>query len=262
MTEARRRRSGRIRARVRSARALLGFDRHDEERLGPRTELPHGVAIIMDGNARWAREHHIPIAAGHREGARALKRVVRAASDLGIRELTVFSFSTENWSRPEDEVNDLMSLFSELIDRETDELKRENVRMRFIGRIADLPEGLRERIATSEASTADNDGLTLFVAMNYGARSEIVDAARRFVAAHGEEGGEEEFAAVMSQTGPSDPELLIRTSGEQRLSNFLLWQCAYSELYFSPRLWPDFTPADLEAALDHYAQCQRRFGAR
>lgn len=216
----------------------------------------------MDGNARWARENHLPIAAGHREGAKALKRIVRAASDLGVRDLTVFSFSTENWARPEDEVNDLMSLFSELIDRETDELNRENVRMRFIGRIGDLPEGLRERIAMSEKSTAGNDGLNLHVAMNYGARSEIVDAARRFVGRHGDSGGDEQFAEIMRETGPPDPELLIRTSGEQRMSNFLLWQCAYSELYFTPKLWPDFTPEDLEAAFDHYAQCQRRFGAR
>ncbi len=247
---------------MQSVRALLGLDRHDERRRGSQNELPHGVAIIMDGNARWAREHHLPIAAGHREGAKALKRIVRAASDMGIRELTVFSFSTENWSRPEDEVNDLMSLFIELIDRETDELNRENVRMRFIGRLRELPRGLQDRIAQSEASTADNDGLRLFVAMNYGARSEIVDAARRFVARHGDEGGEEEFSAVMAESGMSDPELLIRTSGEQRLSNFLLWQCAYAELYFSDRLWPDFTPEDLEAAVAHYAQCQRRFGAR
>ncbi len=216
----------------------------------------------MDGNARWAREHHLPIAAGHREGARALKRVVRAASDLGIEDLTVFSFSTENWARPEEEVNDLMSLFIELIDRETDELNQENVRMRFIGRLGDLPDDLQRRIALSEESTGTNTGLNLFVAMNYGARGEIVDAARRFVARYGEEGGEAEFADVMAENGLRDPELLIRTSGEQRLSNFLLWQCAYAELYFSPRLWPDFTPEDLEEALDHYAQCQRRFGAR
>lgn len=216
----------------------------------------------MDGNARWAREHHLPIAAGHREGARALKRVVRAASDLGIEDLTVFSFSTENWARPEEEVNDLMSLFIELIDRETDELNRENVRMRFIGRLGDLPDDLQRRIALSEESTGTNTGLNLFVAMNYGARGEIVDAARRFVARYGEEGGEEEFAAVIAENGLRDPELLIRTSGEQRLSNFLLWQCAYAELHFSPRLWPDFTPEDLQEALDHYAQCQRRFGAR
>lgn len=240
----------------------MGMDRHDERRRGPQNEVPRGIAIIMDGNARWAREHRRPIAAGHREGAKALKRIVRAASDMGVEELTVFSFSTENWSRPEDEVNDLMSLFSELIDRETDELNRENVRMRFIGRLRDLPDELQERIATSEESTAGNDGLRLFVAMNYGARSEIVDAARRFVARYGDEGGEEEFSSVMAESGLRDPELLIRTSGEQRLSNFLLWQCAYSELYFSPRLWPDFTPEDLEDAIAHYAQCQRRFGAR
>lgn len=204
----------------------------------------------------------MPVAVGHREGAKALKRIVRAASDRGIEELTVFSFSTENWARPEDEVNDLMELFSELIDRETEELTRQNVRMRFIGRREELPGPLQERIRWSEESTRHNTGLTLFVAMNYGARNEIVSAARRFLDQHGDDGTEEDFAAIIGESGPRDPELLIRTSGEQRLSNFLLWQCAYAELYFSQRLWPDFTPEDLDAALVHYAGCQRRFGAR
>jgi len=225
-------------------------------------DVPVSVAIIMDGNARWAQRRRLPIAAGHRAGAQALKRVVRAASDAGIEDLTVFSFSTENWSRPEPEVSDLLGLFSELIDRETSELDAENVRMRFIGRLDDLPDELRRRIMWSQERTAGNTGLNLFVAMNYGGRSEIVDAARRFTAEVGADGDEHDFSRMMYGPELRDPELVIRTSGEQRLSNFLLWQAAYAELYFSDKLWPEFTPQDLDAALAHYAGCQRRFGAR
>lgn len=249
--------------RLRSARALFGLGANERShQTGEPVELPTSVAIIMDGNARWAREHRLPIAAGHREGAKALKRVVRAASDLGIADLTVFSFSTENWARPQDEVRDLMSLFIELIDRETDELNAENVRMRFIGRLDELPDELQRRIETSQSLTGTNTGLNLYVAMNYGSRGEIVDAARRFVAEFGDGGTEADFGRMMYAPGMRDPELVIRTSGEQRLSNFLLWQGAYAELYFSDKLWPDWGPADLDAALAHYAGCQRRFGAR
>lgn len=252
-----------ILSRLRSARALRGLQSHERPRhRWSEGDLPTSVAIIMDGNARWAREHHVPVAVGHREGAKALKRIVRHASDLGIGDLTVFSFSTENWARPEDEVQDLMALFTELIDRETSELTSENVRMRFIGRLDELPGELRERIEWSHATTAGNTGLNLFVAMNYGSRGEIVDAARRFVARFGNNGTEEDFGSLLYAPNLRDPELLIRTSGEQRLSNFLLWQSAYSELFFSDKLWPDWGPQDLESALDHYAGCQRRFGAR
>lgn len=216
----------------------------------------------MDGNARWARARRLPVAVGHREGAKALKSVVRHASDRGIRDLTVFSFSTENWARPQDEVDDLMELFIELIDRETDELNAENVRMRFVGRLDELPAPLRERIDSSQQTTAANTGLNLFVAMNYGSRGEIIDAAKRFVAIHGMTGTEEDFESLLYAPQMRPPELLIRTSGEQRLSNFLLWQCAYAELYFTDTLWPDWGPADLDAALEHYSRCQRRFGAR
>ena len=250
-----------LRTRWRSARALLRL-KGDPASAGVSRDVPVSVAIIMDGNARWAQRRHLPVAAGHRAGAQALKRVVRAASDIGIEDLTVFSFSTENWARPEEEVTDLLGLFTELIDRETDELDTENVRMRFIGRIDGLPESLRARIAWSEERTAANTGLNLFVAMNYGGRSEIIDAARRFVADAAPEAGEEDFGRYLYDAELRDPELVIRTSGEQRLSNFLLWQAAYAELYFSDRLWPDFTPDDLDAALAHYAGCQRRFGAR
>lgn len=249
--------------RLRSARALFGLRANERPASDAVSrDLPTSVAIVMDGNARWAQKRRLPIAAGHREGAKALKRVVRAASDLGIEDLTVFSFSTENWSRPEDEVRDLMELFSELIDRETNELNRENVRMRFVGRLSALPEQLQQRIDWSQRTTAANTGLNLFVAMNYGSRGEIVDAARRFVAEFGDGGDEDDFGRLLYAPALRDPELLIRTSGEQRLSNFLLWQSAYAELYFSPKLWPDFGPEDLDAALAHYAGCQRRFGAR
>lgn len=252
-----------LRMRWRSARALLrlgtGEQAHDE---GVSRDIPVSVAIIMDGNARWAQRRRLPVAAGHRAGAQALKRVVRAASDAGIEDLTVFSFSTENWSRPEEEVTDLLGLFIELIDRETTELNAENVRMRFIGRVDALPAELQARIAWSQECTASNTGLNLFVAMNYGGRSEIVDAARRFVAEAGPDADDQEFGRFMYDADLRDPELVIRTSGEQRLSNFLLWQGAYAELYFCDRLWPDFTPDDLGEALAHYAGCQRRFGAR
>jgi undecaprenyl diphosphate synthase len=252
-----------IRTRLRTARSVLGLGRAArQERPAGLTEVPASVAIIMDGNGRWARERHLPVGAGHRAGARALKRVVRAAGDAGIKDLTVFSFSTENWSRPLDEVEDLMGLFCELIDREVPELHAERVRIRFIGRCDDLDDALRAKIAEAEALTAGNDGMALFIAMNYGGRQEIIDAARRFAVECGPEAGEAEFAAMLYDPDLRDPELVIRTSGEQRLSNFLLWQSAYAELHFSPRLWPDFTPEDLELALADYARRHRRFGGR
>jgi undecaprenyl diphosphate synthase len=249
--------------RLRTARTVLGLGRMSQaERPAGPTEVPSSIAIIMDGNGRWARERHLPVGAGHRAGARALKRVVRHASDSGVRDLTVFSFSTENWTRPEGEVGDLMGLFVELIERELPELHEERVQMRFIGRCDELSDALRAQIAEAEETTAANDGMRLFVAMNYGGRTEIVDAARRFAAECGPEAGEAEFARCLYGAEMRDPELVIRTSGEQRLSNFLLWQSAYAELYFSPRLWPDFGPEDLEEAIAEYGRRHRRFGGR
>ena len=249
--------------RLRTARSVLGLGRVPRlERPAGLTEVPESIAIIMDGNGRWARERHLPVGAGHRAGAKALKRVVRAASDAGVKHLTVFSFSTENWTRPDSEVGDLMGLFCELIDREVPELNAENVQMRFIGRLGELDPDLRERIAAAEAETAANTGLRLFVAMNYGGRREIADAARRFAAECGPEAGEAEFAQYLYAPELRDPELVIRTSGEQRLSNFLLWQSAYAELHFSDRLWPDFGPEDLEQAMAEYGRRHRRFGGR
>lgn len=224
--------------------------------------VPESVAIIMDGNGRWARRRRLPTAAGHRAGARALRRVVRAAGDMGVRDLTVFSFSTENWNRPRDEVDDLMVLFSELIDREVPDLDAEGVSIRFIGRLAELDPSLRAKISEAEARTARHERMRLFIAMNYGGRAEIVDAARRFASEAGPDAPDDDFGQFMYAPDMRDPELIIRTSGEQRLSNFLLWQSAYAELVFSDRLWPDFGAEDLERAFDDYASRARRFGAR
>ncbi len=215
------------------------------------------VAIIMDGNARWATERGLPVLAGHRQGAKALKQTVRNAVELGIEELTVYAFSTENWTRPRDEVDGLMAMFAELIESETPELDEQGVRMRFIGRRDAVSADLRDRMTWAERETGGNDRMTLFVAFNYGGRAEILDAAERY-----DGGGEEEFAKLLYAPEMNDPDLLIRTSGERRLSNYLLWQCAYSELVFSDALWPDFAKDDLAAALDEFAARERRFGAR
>jgi undecaprenyl diphosphate synthase len=215
------------------------------------------VAVIMDGNGRWASERGLPVLAGHRQGAKTLKQIVKDAVALGIEELTVYAFSTENWSRPEDEVTGLMELFGELIISETPELDEQGVRMRFVGSREGVSEGLRGQMHWSEAETAENERMTLFVAFNYGGRAEILDAAEKYTG-----GGEEEFASLMYAPEMRDPELVIRTSGEHRLSNFLLWQSAYSEFVFSEVLWPDFDRTELESALQEYATRSRRFGAR
>jgi undecaprenyl diphosphate synthase len=215
------------------------------------------VAIIMDGNARWASERGRPVLDGHREGARTLKQTVQDAVALDLLELTVYAFSTENWTRPRAEVEGLMALFAEMIESETPELDEEGVRMRFIGRREEVSEDLRRRMDWAEEVTGANTRMTLFVAFNYGGRAEIVDAAERY-----DGGGEEAFAELLYAPEMTDPDLLIRTSGERRLSNYLLWQCAYSELVFSDKLWPDFAKEDLAAALDEYEARERRFGAR
>jgi undecaprenyl diphosphate synthase len=215
------------------------------------------VAIITDGNGRWARRRGLPVLEGHRAGADVVKERLRDAARLGISELTVFSFSTENWTRPRDEVDGLMAMFGERIDRETPELDEEGVRMRFIGRREGVSEELWERMEWAERRTAGNERITLFVAFNYGGRAEIVDAARTF---EGET--EEEFRRHLYAPDMHDPDLLIRTSGELRISNYLLWQVAYSELVFRDELWPDFTREAFEASLEEYAGRRRRFGAR
>ena len=215
------------------------------------------VAIITDGNGRWAQQRGLPPIEGHRAGADVVKERLRDAVDFGIAELTVFSFSTENWSRPKDEVDGLMRMFAERIDGETPELHAEGVRMRFIGRRDGLDPGLIERIEWAQDLTAGNDRITLFVAFNYGGRAEIVDAARSF---SGET--EKEFRRHLYAPEMHDPDLLIRTSGEVRISNYLLWQCAYSEFVFRDELWPDFSREVFKASLDEFEERQRRFGAR
>jgi len=215
------------------------------------------VAIITDGNGRWAQRRGLPIEQGHQAGADTVKARLRDAADLGVRELTVYSFSTENWSRPQTEVAGLMALFSERILRETPELHAEGVRLRFVGRRAGVGAELVEQMEWAEATTAANDRITLFVAFNYGGRAEILDAAERYSG-----GGEAAFRALLYAPEMHDPDLVIRTSGEERLSNFLLWQSAYSELHFPDVLWPDFSRADFEAALAAYGARSRRFGGR
>jgi len=215
------------------------------------------VAIITDGNGRWAEQRGLPTVEGHQAGADTVKARLRDAVELGIEELTVFSFSTENWSRPSDEVAGLMKMFSERIDAETPELDAEGVRMRFVGRREGVDPALVERMEWAEERTAENDRITLFVAFNYGGRAEIVDAARRF-----EGSSEEEFRRGLYAQEMHDPDLLIRTSGERRVSNFLLWQCAYSELVFRDELWPDFGREALEESLREFEERSRRFGAR
>jgi undecaprenyl diphosphate synthase len=215
------------------------------------------VAIITDGNGRWAEQRGLPVLAGHQAGADVVKARLRDAVELGIDELTVYSFSTENWTRPRSEVDGLMAMFAERIDRETPELDEEGVRMRFIGRREGLDRELVRRMDWAEERTAWNERITLFVAFNYGGRAEIVDAARTF---KGET--EEEFRRHLYAPDMHDPDLLIRTSGELRISNYLLWQLAYAEFVFRDELWPDFTREAFEASLEEYAARKRRFGAR
>jgi undecaprenyl diphosphate synthase len=216
------------------------------------------VAIITDGNGRWARERGLPVLAGHEAGADTVKARLRDAVDLGVAELTVYSFSTENWSRPPEEVSGLMDMMRRRIELETPELHEEGVRMRFIGRRSDpVPAALVERMEWAEELTASNARITLFVAFNYGGRAEIIDAAKAFRG-----GGEDEFRAHLYAPEMHDPDLIIRTSGERRSSNFLLWQGHYSELVFRNELWPDFSRDAFEQSLDEFAARRRRFGGR
>ena len=224
-------------------------------------EVPRSVAIIMDGNGRWATQRHLPVAAGHREGTRALRRTVEAAIDLGIEDLVVYAFSTENWTRPQGEVDDLMEIFAETIERELPDLAKQGVRTRFIGRRQRAPEWLQARMAALEEETAGNDRLHLWIAFDYGGRAEIVDAVQQLVA-DGAPVDEVALAERMYAPDLPDPDLLIRTSGELRISNFLLWQLAYAELVFTDVLWPDFGDAELRRAVQEYATRRRRFGGR
>lgn len=227
---------------------------------------PAHVAIIMDGNGRWAKARGLPRVAGHRAGVEALRKTVRAAPQLGISYLTVYAFSSENWSRPKSEVSDLMGLLKLFIRRDLAELHQNGVRVRVIGDKANLQTDIRGLLEEAETLTAGNDALTLVIAFNYGGRDEIARAAQKLAlaAVRGEIGIEsittESFAASLDTAGMPDPELVIRTSGELRLSNFLLWQAAYSELVFLPCYWPDFSQDHLADALRDFAGRERRFG--
>ena len=221
--------------------------------------VPHHVAIVMDGNGRWAKRRLMPRIAGHRQGVESLRRCIRACVKRGVGVLTVFAFSSENWGRPQDEVSGLMELMGKALVREVPELKQAGIRLHFVGDRQGLPERMRQSLTQAEAATADNRGMVLNVCFNYGGRWDIAQAAAQ-LAARGEPITENALDRALALSHGPDPDLLIRTGGEQRISNFLLWQCAYSELYFSDRLWPDFDEAALDEAFAAFAERERRFG--
>ena len=223
------------------------------------TAIPRHIAIVMDGNGRWAKKRFLPRLAGHKQGVEALRRCVRLCIARGVRVLTVFAFSSENWNRPEEEVSGLMNLLAGALAREVPDLHKEGVRLHFVGERASLSEKVRTGFVQAEALTANNDCLLLNVCFNYGGRSDIVQAAAQ-LAAQGQAITESSMHAAMGMAHVPDPDLIIRTGGEFRISNFLLWQAAYSELYFSAALWPDFDAAELDAAIADFARRERRFG--
>jgi undecaprenyl diphosphate synthase len=229
-------------------------------------DVPQHVAIIMDGNGRWAKSRSQPRHAGHRAGVKSVRETVQTAASRGVRYLTLFAFSSENWQRPQEEISRLMSLFLEALQREMDELHRNNVKLRFVGARAQLRPKLVRRIEAAEKQTVDNNGLTLIVAVAYGGRWDIVNAARQLASKVAREEmslediGDEVFAKELALSGVPDPDLLIRTGGEQRISNFLLWNLAYSELYFCDCLWPDFSEREFDDAMLYYSMRQRRYG--
>ncbi len=229
-------------------------------------DVPHHVAIIMDGNGRWAKARSQARHAGHRAGVKSVRETVESAAKRGVKYLTLFAFSSENWQRPQDEVSRLMSLFLEALQREVDELHRNNVRLRFVGARAQLKPKLQRKIEAAEQQTSQNSGLTLIVAVAYGGRWDIVNAAKRLAAKVTggemsiEDIGDDALAGELALSGVPDPDLLIRTGGEQRISNFLLWNLAYSELYFCDCLWPDFREQEFDEAMIFYGMRQRRYG--
>jgi undecaprenyl diphosphate synthase len=231
-------------------------------------QTPKHIAIIMDGNGRWANRRGLPRTAGHKQGAEAARRVVKNAAEMGVEFVTLFGFSSENWSRPESEIKELMSLLRYYLRSETAELHKSGARLRVIGNRAELDDDIIQLIENAEDLTKDNDKITLVIALNYGGRHDILQAAQRLAERAVTEARvpdmkviEKEFPGFLMTAGIPEPDLLIRTSGEQRISNFLLWQCAYSELVFTDTLWPDFDREDLEQALQDYARRERRFGA-
>jgi undecaprenyl diphosphate synthase len=230
--------------------------------------MPVHVAIIMDGNGRWAKKRMLPRVVGHRKGADAVRATVKACANLGIEYLTLYAFSSENWKRPADEVDDLMGLLRIYLRQELKDLHKNNVRIRFIGERAALASDIKDMISNAEKETSENTGLNLIIALNYGARAEIMSAAKAFARDVVESKvsiddlDENSFSERLETKDIPDPDVIIRTSGEQRLSNFLLWQAAYAELLFTDVLWPDFNQAALEVAIEEYQQRDRRFGAR
>lgn len=228
-----------------------------------KSKIPTHVAVIMDGNGRWAHQRGLPRSAGHKQGSEAARRVVRAAADLGVKYLTLFGFSSENWSRPEGEIKELMHLLRYYLRAETAEMHKNNIRLRVIGERAAFAPDIVELIESAESLTKDNTGLTAIIALNYGGRQDILQAARKAAAEHPHANAAEfamRFESNLMTAGIPDPDLLIRTSGEQRVSNFLLWQCAYAEMVFTDVLWPDFGREELARALEIYAGRERRFG--
>jgi undecaprenyl diphosphate synthase len=234
----------------------------DEQQYPPLAQVPQHVGIIMDGNGRWARARGLPRSAGHRAGTENLRRVLRAAVEFGIPILTIYAFSTENWSRPEGEVKALLTILEGVIDRELQELHEEGVQLRHVGRIERLPDKLQSKIQYAIGLTENNDTLILNVAFDYGGRAEIIDAIRRIITdgTPAEEVTEEVVSHYLYTAGLPDPDLIIRTSGEMRVSNFLIWQGAYAEYYVTPAMWPSFDKGEFYKALQAFNQRERRFG--
>ncbi|MGQ9547963.1 MAG: isoprenyl transferase [Roseiflexus sp.] len=230
--------------------------------MSQRARIPRHIAIIMDGNGRWARQRHLPRLAGHRAGTENIRRIVTECAEQGVQYLTLYAFSTENWSRPSAEVDGLMRILSDFIDRETINLHREGARLRHLGRLENISAELRQKILDAIELTRHNTRITLAVAFNYGGRADIVDAVRELISlgVKPEEVTEALIGNHLSTRGMPDPDLIIRTSGEWRLSNFLIWQAAYSEYWTTPVYWPDFSPEHLRQAIYDYGQRERRFG--
>ena len=223
------------------------------------TQVPQHIAIVMDGNGRWASRRFLPRIAGHRQGVESLRRCVRAVVARGIKVLTVFAFSSENWNRPADEVSGLMDLFAMALGREVPQLKLDGIQIHFVGERTGLSTKVAAGIEQAELATAENSRLVLNICFNYGGRWDIVQAAAK-LAAQGKPVTEQTMSAAMSLAHVADPDLVVRTGGEQRISNFLLWQSAYSEFYFSDKLWPEFDEAELDRAIESFGQRERRFG--
>jgi undecaprenyl diphosphate synthase len=234
----------------------------DDQPYPPLEHVPQHVGIIMDGNGRWARARGLPRSAGHRAGTENLRRVLRAAVEFGVPVLTIYAFSTENWSRPEGEVKALLTILEGVIDRELQELHKEGVQLRHVGRVERLPQKLQRKIEAAIGLTKDNQRLILNVAFDYGGRAEIIDAIRRIIKEHipADQVDEALISRYLYTAGLPDPDLVVRTSGEMRVSNFLIWQGAYAEYYVTPAMWPDFNRGELYKALQAYGQRERRFG--